>query len=57
METLVKKAKYMQKHIEALEEEIIDLNAKIAVMEHDNNIQEKIILQLNYEKYKDLVDK
>ena len=53
----VEKAKHMQDHIEALEEEIIDLNARMAVMEHDNHIQEKIILQLNYEKYKDLVNK
>lgn len=51
------KAKHMQKHIDALEDEIVDLNARLAVMDHDNHIQEGIILQLNYEKYKDLVDK
>lgn len=31
--------------------------AKCAVLEHDNHIQEQIILQLIYEKYKHLVDK
>ncbi len=25
--------------------------------DHDNHIQERIILQLNYEKYKDLIEK
>ena len=38
-------------------EELDDLEAKCAVLEHDNHIQEQIILQLIYEKYKHLVDK
>lgn len=31
-------------------------DAKCAVLEHDNHIQEQIILQLNYEKYKNVID-
>ena len=51
----LEKSKHTQEHIETLEDQIIDLNAKLAVMDHDNHIQERIILQLNYEKHKDFL--
>lgn len=34
-----------------------EIDEKSIVLEHDNHIQEQIILQLIYEKYKHLVDK